>query len=710
MASLAIITVREELTQSECELARYIFGPTITVNGYTVARDNTETLDLKEDLVLVVGPIALARHFASCLPAGKDYVIKRRILDPATLHLIFQIPENTDVLLVSDTYINACELIHLLEDLNLHPLRYFAYNPQYTWAEDILRPGSADASRHLSSFSYAITSGYSALVPKHILKIVDIGMRKISMMTVVDILRRLVKNDSLDEQVTMRYMKSIVELNVCLAQKNQQNLFLQEQLTSIIANMQNGILVVDEHNNIIICNESAKEIIGTQQLEGANLRNIFPGHHPENFMDREFLQLQNSTVHVNTVKISNPLDKAIRYLIHLDPLEQIRDIDNRYRKQAGKEHRAKYEFRDILYYCNAMKETIDRAKVFARSDSSIMITGESGTGKELLAQAIHNGSQRRKAPFVAINCGALTESLLESELFGYEDGAFTGAKKGGKCGLFEIAHGGTVFLDEIGDMSVNIQVKLLRALQERVILRLGGHRLIPVDVRIIAATNKNLQELQQKGQFRKDLYYRLHVLPLALPALRQRPEDIVPLFRHLLNITAQKERIEPKEISPGIIALLEQHTWPGNVREMQNIVNFYLYMGILSDDIQEDLSALLETERNESTSEANRLQNNPSPKKPACQSYPVHFPSNAAKEESYAIMRILQKAGRQKTLFVGRSDLQQQLQSDFGLSLSFIQIKRRLDQLRTFGLVGAKKGKGHHLLPAGNDYLMEQKD
>ncbi len=707
MASLAIVTVREELTQSECELARYLFGPTITVNGYTVARDNTETLDLPEDLVLVVGPIALARHFASCLPAGKDYVIKRRILDPGNLHLIFQIPENSDVLLVNDTYGNACELTHLLTDLNLHPLRYFAYNSQYSWAEDILHPGSADSSKLLSSFTYAITSGQRALVPENISQVIDIGMRKISMMTVVDVLRRLVKNDSLDEQVTMRYMKNIVDLNVSMAQKNQQNLFLQEQLTSVIANMKNGILVVNEHNDIIMCNEAAKEIIGSEHLEGANLCSVSPGQSLENFMDREFLQLQNRTVHINVVKISNPLDKAVRYLIHLDPLEQIRDIDNRYRKQAGKEHRAKYQFQDIVHYCNAMKETIDRAKVFARSDSSVMITGESGTGKELLAQAIHNGSRRQNAPFVAINCGALTESLLESELFGYEDGAFTGAKKGGKCGLFEIAHGGTIFLDEIGDMSPNIQVKLLRALQERVILRLGGYRLIPVDTRIIAATNKNLQELQQKGLFRKDLYYRLNVLPLTLPPLRQRPEDIIPLFRHLLSITAQKEQITPKEISPGIIALLKQHTWPGNVREIQNIVNFYLYMSVLSDDIEKDLSSLLETERTEHVSETRKPPNTHSPGKLSRQNCPVHFPSNAAREESYAIMRILQKAGEQKLLFVGRGDLQRQLHDDFGMTLSFIQIKRRLDQLRSFGLISAQKGKGHHLLPAGNDYLKQ---
>ena len=171
-----------------------------------------------------------------------------------------------------------------------------------------------------------------------------------------------------------------------------------------------------------------------------------------------------------------------------------------------------------------MKHWLRRAQIYAETDATVLIQGETGTGKELIAQSIHNHSGRRNQPFVAVNCSALPESLLESELFGYEDGAFTGAKKGGKRGLFELAHRGTLFLDEIGELSPNLQARLLRALQEREIMRIGGDSIIPVDVRIIAATNKDLRGLVEEGSFREDLYYRLNMLFLHLPPLRERRE------------------------------------------------------------------------------------------------------------------------------------------------------------------------------------------
>lgn len=230
-----------------------------------------------------------------------------------------------------------------------------------------------------------------------------------------------------------------------------------------------------------------------------------------------------------------------------------------------------FEFKDIIYVSPSMEEVVKVAQRIAVHNCSILIGGESGTGKELFAQAIHHASSRHLRPFVPVNCAALPENLLESELFGYEDGAFSGARKGGKGGLFEAAHTGTLFLDEVGELPLCLQGKLLRVLQDGVVRRVGGNREIPVDVRILAATNRDLEEMVREKQFRQDLYYRINVIPLHVPPLRQRPEDIPVLLRHFqLKYCAEFNR--QLEFSPEALDFLVQYDWPGNVRELQNVV------------------------------------------------------------------------------------------------------------------------------------------
>ncbi|WP_035106682.1 sigma-54-dependent Fis family transcriptional regulator [Desulfovirgula thermocuniculi] len=231
-------------------------------------------------------------------------------------------------------------------------------------------------------------------------------------------------------------------------------------------------------------------------------------------------------------------------------------------------------FDDIIGESRAIKELKARAAKIAASHSTVLITGESGTGKEIFARAIHAASPRKNKPFVAINCGAIPETLLESELFGYEEGAFTGARKGGKPGKFELAHQGTIFLDEIGNMSLYLQAKLLRVLQERQVERVGGNRLIPVDIRIIAATNSNLEEMMQKGHFRDDLYYRLSVIPLYIPPLRERPEDIRLLLEHYRRHYNQLLGKNIKGYTPRAVEACLSYSWPGNVRELVNAVEY----------------------------------------------------------------------------------------------------------------------------------------
>lgn len=217
-----------------------------------------------------------------------------------------------------------------------------------------------------------------------------------------------------------------------------------------------------------------------------------------------------------------------------------------------------------------MDSVISDAMTYSYSDSNILICGETGTGKELFAQSIHNSSPRKNHPFVAINCSALPENLLESELFGYVEGAFTGASKGGKMGFFELAHKGTIFLDEIGDVSPNLQSRLLRVLQEREVVRLGSDTVIPVDVRVISATNKNLKEEVANGRFRQDLLYRLDVLELNLPPLRNREQDALFLLSQLISYEHERTGCILTGLSEEGASLITQYPWPGNIREMRN--------------------------------------------------------------------------------------------------------------------------------------------
>lgn len=255
-----------------------------------------------------------------------------------------------------------------------------------------------------------------------------------------------------------------------------------------------------------------------------------------------------------------------------DKLSTIEMELNLYRKTFGKINTAKYQVDDIIGNCDIMLNLKESVRRVAKTNSSVLILGESGTGKELFAHSIHSASMRKKAPFICVNCGTIPEQLIESELFGYEEGAFTGAKKGGKMGLFQAAHGGTIFLDEIGDLPMAMQVKLLRVLQDKEIQKVGSNVREPINVRVVAATNKSLDEMIKAGQFRADLYYRLNVVTLNIPALRERKEDLPLLIKSLLAKISQKESMGVIEVSRTAMEYLINYDWPGNVRELENVL------------------------------------------------------------------------------------------------------------------------------------------
>jgi transcriptional regulator with PAS, ATPase and Fis domain len=267
------------------------------------------------------------------------------------------------------------------------------------------------------------------------------------------------------------------------------------------------------------------------------------------------------------------------------------DAKNRSKSQSRSD--TKYTFEDIVAHSKASLQAKERAMRVASSKATILLLGESGVGKEVYAHAIHNLSLRCRQPFIRVNCSAILETLFESELFGYADGAFTGARKGGNSGKFEQADGGTIFLDEVGDMPLGVQAKMLRVLQEHEIDKVGGQGSLPVDVRVIAATNQDLENLVAEGKFRKDLYYRLNVIPLLIPSLRDRPEDVVVLIKRFWGDLQKSHGIYHKSLSDSAMQLLVTHPWPGNIRELRNLLERTLTI-VLEDTISaEQVQAIL---------------------------------------------------------------------------------------------------------------------
>ncbi|WP_233269511.1 sigma-54-dependent Fis family transcriptional regulator [Alteribacillus sp. YIM 98480] len=313
------------------------------------------------------------------------------------------------------------------------------------------------------------------------------------------------------------------------------------------------------------------QIIGAEHFN-ANFHewtcSAVPIHHPNG----EILGVLNlsghySNVHHHTLGLVETLvfniEKALEHELknNKSSFEFDRVRDNLY-----------FSFENILYSSSKMKEIVQLAKQVSNTDSRVLVQGESGTGKELIVQAIHNSSKRKNKPFVAINCGAVPTDLMESELFGYSEGAFTGAKKGGKAGKFELADGGTLFLDEVNSMPNEMQVKLLRVLQENEVIRVGGNKTIPLNLRVIAATNSPLDKLIENGEFRQDLFYRLGVVTIKMPPLRERTEDIPLLFSQLLKKVEQKIGIKTNGYSEELISALQSYKWPGNIRELENYI------------------------------------------------------------------------------------------------------------------------------------------
>lgn len=350
----------------------------------------------------------------------------------------------------------------------------------------------------------------------------------------------------------------------------------KEFLKVILNKIEEGILIYDNNHLLTHMNEVSIKLFNTKILQ----ENLFIQPLNDNFLGKNAYSIIYNDKKLDVfgeIFTFSPFEKVLIFKEKKAIHNSILHVTNSTTGTLVK---------DFIFYSDSMKKLFERINKISKNPSTVLITGESGTGKEIIARTIHMNSNRVNQPFIAINCGAIPEALLESEFFGYVKGSFTGADPRGKIGKFELANGGTLFLDEIGDMPLYMQIKLLRVLQERKIIRIGSNQLIDVDVRIIAATNQNLEHLVEMGEFRKDLYYRLNVVPIEVPPLRKRTGDIFIFAEHFAEKYATLFKKNFTNISSEVLSIFEKYNWPGNVRELENTIEYMINLmgdnGILS--------------------------------------------------------------------------------------------------------------------------------
>lgn len=363
--------------------------------------------------------------------------------------------------------------------------------------------------------------------------------------------------------------------------------FAQHRIRAILGCVNEGIIAIDNNGLITEINPAVERYLGTEtsKLIGKPASEMLPAFQ---FASDELVNIRDQKFLITSQPINYEGNER-GFILTLKPLKQIQDMETRARKKLHNRGLvAKHVFSDIIGESEPILKAKEWAIRISKSNATVIINGKTGTGKEMFAQSIHNSSHYANGPFIGVNCASFPESLLESELFGYVEGSFTDARKGGKIGLFELAHKGTIFLDEIGDMSLAVQAKVLRVLQEKEVIRLGDDKVIPVDIRVIAATHVDLSEAVKQGRFREDLFYRINVLKVTIPPLSERHKDIILLAEQFVHKLAPSYWIESGAFHP-----LLNYLWPGNVREL---FNFIEQLVVLSDDSiirKEDVQSLL---------------------------------------------------------------------------------------------------------------------
>ncbi|MBZ2174882.1 sigma 54-interacting transcriptional regulator [Schnuerera sp. xch1] len=665
--TLSIVSYSIESVDSYYAQIKSLFSNNIIIKKVCI--DNPEIRKGIDSDVVLVPSYDMFEKIKGYLKEDTDLIFASRTICKSGLEKIMNIKKGSEVVLIDESPEMTEQMISVIYQLGIRHIDLKSY---WTIQEENIGDKTV------------IILGQSDYMPNSAKEIINIGNSLLDFNSIIDIGMKFDLIYMLNRQDISNSYREVESANFGLAEILGETNSRESQLDILLQVIDAGVIAINPEGEVLLYNDNAKNIVGFKEEEVINRDGIeLFNQIPFEYVLKKLVSVEEKIIKMDgydVVTSVNPLVHSGKLYGAIAVIRKYSDTEKKQhklrQKLIGKGYKAKYHFNDII----GKSDTINRAKNIARrmakSNSSILITGETGTGKELFAQAIHNSSSRKKYQFVAVNCGAFPETLLESELFGYEEGAFTGARKGGKPGLFELAHNGTLFLDEITEMPMNLQVKLLRVLQEREIARIGGNRIINVDIRIIAATNKDIKSMVNRGEFREDLYYRLNVLPLKIPPLRARREDILFLARKVME-----EFNSDFVLTEAAKEQLLSYNWDGNVRELRNYIEYFVNLGKKEIEV-EDLPFYYEENGN---SEVVTEGNN---------EIMVEFLETIGNDiKKYIfVLEELEKAYINKRR-VGRRSINKLAKSK-GIFLSEQEIRKILTNLERFDMVNITKGRG----------------
>lgn len=561
MEKVAVIGIEKSYANYLKDNLEAYLGKYAEIHAYSI-NDLTEVEYIEEEYV-VISMFTIFQEVKKKIKDTTKLQIISLALNKSYLHKLNKIPKNQKALLVNYDYRTCMQVIAQLYEAGFRDLD--------------LVPYFGDECELDKSITIAVTPDEVHMVPQNINTVIDIGQRVIDLNCIIDLADKMGIEGIFDSEEANEARSRIFFANSSIDRLSGENESLSGRMKILIELIDEGIVLTDSIGRIYLNNAKAAALLQKRSdvLAGFYISEIMPELNLQSLKEldysekEEIINVDGRNIIVSMMQIKT--GKIIRgYIVTLKNFEELEEKQHGIRSRLSEEkHTAKYSFSDIKGNSKSIQDSTIIAKRMSKSDSSVLIMGESGTGKEVFAQSIHNNSIRKNYNFVAVNCAAIPENLLESEMFGYEEGSFTGARKGGKIGYFELAHKGTIFLDEIAEIPLLLQSKLLRVIEEKKVSKIGSRKAIDIDVRVIAATNKNLYDLVKKEKFREDLYYRLNVLPLYVPPLRERDNDIMVLVHHF--ITKMNSRFI---LSNDAEKKLLQHNWRGNIRELRNTIEY----------------------------------------------------------------------------------------------------------------------------------------